>query len=69
MPGLTDVERGDQNRALTAFNETLRLMPGYHNAHDGLGWVYIARRDVVRAEANFMAALKIAPDDRDARRG
>jgi len=60
---------GDQNRALTAFNETLRLVPGYHNAYDGLGWVYLARRDVVRADASFTAALKIAPDDRDARRG
>jgi tetratricopeptide (TPR) repeat protein len=60
---------GDQNRALSAFNESLRLTPGYYNAHDGLGWVYLARRDPVRAEANFMAALKLAPNDRDARRG
>src|SRR4026209_2814588 len=27
---------GDQSRALSAFNESLRHTPGYHNAHDGL---------------------------------
>jgi Flp pilus assembly protein TadD len=39
------------------------------NAHDGLGWAYLAKRDLVRAEANFTAAKRWLADNTDAERG
>jgi protein O-GlcNAc transferase len=59
----------DYGGAIKAFNESLRLVPGYHNAHSGLGWAYLGKREFTRAEDNFTAALTRAPGDADARRG
>jgi Flp pilus assembly protein TadD len=67
--GWSAYRAGDHARAKAEFERALALNatdPNAFYAHEGLGW--IAKRDLVRAEANFTSA-KRAADDPDALRG
>ena len=56
-----------QERAIHAYERALALDPKTPNADYHLGLIYKERRDFARATASFAAALRVDPNDKDAR--
>jgi tetratricopeptide (TPR) repeat protein len=56
-----------QERALRAYERALAIDPMTPNADYHIGLIYKERRDFVRAAAAFEAALRVDPNDKDAR--
>ena len=55
-------------QALTRYGRALALDPTLADAHRQLGLLYVQRKDVVRAQAEFQAYLRLAAGAPDARR-
>ncbi len=56
-----------QDRAIAAFERSLELNPTAPSVHYNLGLIYVDRGDAVRARAAFEQALRVDPQDQDAR--
>jgi tetratricopeptide (TPR) repeat protein len=56
-----------QERALRAYERALAIDPKTPNADYHIGLIYKERGDFVRAAAAFEAALRVDPNDKDAR--
>ncbi len=56
-----------QDRAIAAFERSLELNPTAPSVHYNLGLIYVDRGDAVRARAAFVQALRVDPEDQDAR--
>jgi hypothetical protein len=62
-------ENGDYDTAEARFEDALALDAAYADAHTGLGWVDIRRRDLSQAVTRFGTALGHHPGADDARGG
>ena len=56
---------GDSANARRAYDLALGLDPAYAEAHVGLAWLAIQRRDAVRAEQHVRQAIALDPDNPD----
>jgi len=56
-----------QTNAISAYQRVLALDPYYPNAHYNLGLIYEDRQDWENAREMFAWALRVDPNDRDAR--
>lgn len=61
--GLTQMEQGKYDRALDYFNRALTYTPAYPTLEINLGVVYGAMNQPREAEAHFMRAMALAPND------
>jgi Flp pilus assembly protein TadD len=60
--GITALQQGDLASARTAFEKTVQLQPRSPEAHNSLGWVLMAQKQVDPAIAQFQAALDLRAD-------
>jgi len=58
--GRNEIALGEVARALQAY-------PGYADAYSLQGWIYLAERDYLKADASFDRALSLRPGDPDIR--
>lgn len=56
-----------QSQAIAAYQQALQIDPTAPNVHYNLGLIYKDRQEWPQAEACFLAALEVDPDDKDAR--
>lgn len=61
--GTWELERGDLDRAASAFRDAVRIRPGHAPAWVNLSMAQARRGDVQGAEASLRSALAVAPDD------
>ena len=61
--GLTQMEQGKYARALDFFNRALLYTPNYPTLEINLGVCYGAMNEAHEAEAHFMRAMALAPND------
>src|ERR1044072_7124252 len=60
--GGADQARGDANRAVADYNESMRIDPTYPSAYLNRGNVWYHRGDFDRAIADYNQAIQLAPD-------
>jgi tetratricopeptide (TPR) repeat protein len=60
---LIEEEQGAPERAIERFEQALRLAPDYPPVHWRLGYLFLGRGELERAEAALQAALALAPED------
>ena len=60
--------REQQEQAIRAFEKSLELDPAAPSVHYNLGLIFVDRGDNDLAQAAFRHALRVNPQDRDARR-
>jgi predicted CXXCH cytochrome family protein len=75
-PGMADAynllgtllaDKGDFDRAMTAWRNALRVEPGMPDAQGNLAHLLAARRDLPQAEYYFARAIRLKPNDADMR--
>ncbi|PZD75505.1 hypothetical protein C1752_00168 [Acaryochloris thomasi RCC1774] len=54
---------GDLQRALSDYNQALKIRPRFFHAHGGRGNVLFARKQYPEAIADFDQAISIRPND------
>jgi 4-amino-4-deoxy-L-arabinose transferase-like glycosyltransferase len=59
--------KGDEQKALAAFNEALKIAPDYMRALEHLGRLQMKRKEYNEARATYRQILKITPDSVDAK--
>ena len=59
------VDRGDCHRALSMALALVALQPDYAYGHAYLGYVYLALDDLTNAEAQYLRAYELFPDEAD----
>ena len=64
--GLTYYQKGDFSRAVSYFNEALRIDPSFSMAHENLGLAYEALGEWDEARAAYNASISHEPDSPDA---
>ncbi len=57
MIGLCHMRLGDFDKALTAFDQAIRLIPGFTNARNNRGAIYLEMKQYHMAEVDFVAVL------------
>jgi Tfp pilus assembly protein PilF len=60
--GIQALQQGDLAAAQAGFEKAIRLAPLSPEAHNSLGWVYLAQRKTQPAIAQFNAALRLKPN-------
>jgi len=60
---------GDLGKALSAFDDAVRVKPNYADAYTGRGIVYLRRGDYGKAFKEFDEALRLDPDSAEAYSG
>lgn len=61
--GCRFLDKDDLENALVAFNEAIRLDPGYAEAYNGRGVTYALRGQLARAIADCCEAIRLSPQD------
>jgi len=65
--GMALREIGEIERAAVEFERAITIMPGYSEAHNNLGNIYLMKGLVARAAREYRAALETAPNNAEAR--
>ena len=60
--GIAYAKKGDTNRAIADYSESIRLDPKNANAFLNRGYVYAQRGDNDRAIADYSEAIRLKPD-------
>lgn len=60
--GTAYLQKGDYNRALADFSQTLKLQPNFAQAYSNRGLIYLTKSDYDRAFADFNQTLKLQPN-------
>ncbi len=63
--GLAQAKAGRADEAVASFKEALRMDPSSPEAHANLGNVFMMKRQYRDATAEFEAALRLRPDDKE----
>lgn len=67
--GWAHFQKKEYDKAMTHFNETIRLHPQWPDPNNGLGWIYYSQKKYNEAEKAFNAALALDPAYNDAYNG
>jgi|ERR1043166_6529800 cytochrome c-type biogenesis protein CcmH/NrfG len=63
-PGIAAaLDQGDNQKALALAQSFVARQPGYHYAHATLGSVYVAMGNFTNAEAAYLRAIELYPDE------
>lgn len=64
--GLTHAHRGNYSRAITEFDEAIRLAPNFSQAFQDRGSSHLALSNAVAAMADYNRAIRLTPEDSNA---
>jgi Flp pilus assembly protein TadD len=67
--GVPDNRKDDRDRAISDFDQAIRLDPKSAVAYSGRGYVYVSMRDLDRAISDFDQAVRLDPKSADAYNG
>ena len=61
--GLESERRDEKDKAVSHYEEALKIAPDYYPAHNNLGALYLGKSDFKSAEEQFRAAIRLDQND------
>jgi tetratricopeptide (TPR) repeat protein len=65
MRGTVYFEKGDMDKAIAEYSQSIRINPNDPDPYKLRGMAYFQKKDIDRTIADFEAALRLAPNDNE----